>query len=316
MSTEKRFIWSVAISWLVFGLLLMVAVQTGFAQSSDDVYRVEEFNTSGDVNLEVQTSGGSIEVIGSNNTEVRVEMFVRHRGRYVEQGDADLSDYDINITQSGNTVKAIADRKSNRGWNWNNDGYSISFVVYAPQETRSRLRTSGGSLTVRALSGSQELRTSGGSISAEGIAGEMHFRTSGGSISINDSRGDADVNTSGGTIRVDQLVGNLDAKTSGGSIRLSAMQGDVTAKTSGGSIHAEIIVPSNVIDLKTSGGSITIDVPQENGYDVDLDGQRVHAELVNFDGEAERDEIKGSFNGGGTKIYAKTSGGSVRLRYL
>jgi len=294
----------------------MVAAQTGFAQSSDDAYRVDEFNTSGNVNLEIQTSGGSIEVIGSNNGEVRVEMFVRHRGRYVEQGEADLSDYDIDITQNGNAVKAIADRKSNGGWGWNNNGYSISFVVYAPQETRSRLRTSGGSLTVSGLSGSQELRTSGGSISAEGIAGEMYFRTSGGSISINDSRGDADVNTSGGTIRIDQLIGNLEAKTSGGSIRLSALQGDVTAKTSGGSIHAEIIAPSNLIDLKTSDGSITISVPQEFGYDVDLDGQRVHAELVNFNGEAERDEVKGTFNGGGTKIYAKTSGGSVRLKYL
>jgi hypothetical protein len=42
----------------------------------------------------------------------------------------------------------------------------------------------------------------------------------------------------------------------------------------------------------------------------------VYAELKNFSGEAEKDEIRGTFNGGGTKISAKTSGGSVRLEYL
>lgn len=314
MSGEKRFIWYLTVSWLIVGGLLLFAVQTGLAQSSGDIYRSEEFNVSGNVSLEVQTSGGSIQAIGSNEDKVRVEMYVRKRGRYIEPGEADLSKYDIEISQDGSSIKAIAERKGN---SWlNNNSYSISFVVYTPNETRTRLRTSGGSVTAKSLTGSQELRTSGGSITTEGINGEMVLRTSGGSINITDVQGDVEANTSGGTIRVKQLTGDLDARTSGGSIRLEQLAGNVEARTSGGSIDAEIISPSDLINLRTSGGSITVKVPKENGYDLDLDANRVYAELINFNGKAERDRIEGSFNGGGTKITAKTSGGSVRIEYL
>lgn len=299
---------------LVAAGMVLVLSGLGQAQSDEDVYRTENFSVSGAVSLEVQTSGGSIQVIGSNQDEVSVEMYVRRRGNYVEAGEADLSDYDIEISQNGNVVKAIADHNS-RGWNWN-DNYSISFIVYAPQETRTRLKTSGGSLTARNLTGSQELKTSGGSITTEGIQGEMILKTSGGSIGMSDIQGDVEAKTSGGTIRAEDLVGNLDAKTSGGSIRLSGTEGRVEAKTSGGSINAEVLSPSELIDLKTSGGSITISVPRENGYDLDLDGNRVYGSLENFSGEMEKDEIRGTLNGGGVKIKAKTSGGSVRLEYL
>ncbi|MGN8225462.1 DUF4097 family beta strand repeat-containing protein [Gracilimonas sp. BCB1] len=315
MSSTGKYLNKLMLSGALVAGLFLATAQSVFAQSSDEAYRVEEFDVSGQVSLEVRTSGGSISVLGSNEDEVVVEMYVRKRGDYVEPGEADLDDYEIEIAQDGNKVRAIVERRSG-GWNWNNNGYSISFVVYAPEETRTRLKTSGGSLTVRNLSGSQELKTSGGSITTEGIRGTMVLKTSGGSINMREVQGDVEANTSGGTIRAETLVGNLDAKTSGGSIRLAGIEGNVEAKTSGGSINAEILAPSDYIELKTSGGSITIRVPQENGYNLDLDGNRVYVDLNNFSGQAEKDEISGTMNGGGTLIEAKTSGGSVRLEYL
>ncbi len=300
--------------------LLMAAflLSTGlhvYAQSSSDAYLINNFNVSGDVNLQVETSGGSISVIGSNQDEVVVEMYVRKKGDYVEKGEADLDDYEIDISKDGNTIRAIVDRKNKRGWNWNSS-YSISFVVYTPRETRTRLRTSGGSLTAKNMDGTQELRTSGGSITTEGIRGEMVLKTSGGSINMTEIQGNVEANTSGGTIRAETLVGNLDARTSGGSIRLKGMQGNIDARTSGGSITAEVLAPAEYIELRTSGGSITVTVPEENGYNLDLDGNRVYVKLNNFSGQAEKDEISGVMNGGGTLIEAKTSGGSVRVEYL
>lgn len=317
MSSKAKYFKRFPKAGIIMLGMILIAAQTSVAQSKEDVYRIEEFSVSGNVNLLVETSGGSIEVLGSSEDEVVVEMYVRRRGQYIEPGEANLDDYDISISQDGNTVKAIVDRKSGGVWNWNNrDSYSISFIVYTPKQTRTRLKTSGGSLVAKNLEGTQELRTSGGSITTEGIEGEMVLKTSGGSISIDDVRGNVEAKTSGGTIRANALFGNLDAHTSGGSISLKGIEGNVDARTSGGSINAEIVAPSENIDLKTSGGSITITVPKGNGYDIDLDGPRVYADLENFSGEAERDEIRGTFNGGGTKIKAKTSGGSVRLKYL
>ena len=316
MSKAKRFKIQVAATFIVTFVMMLTAVKMGWAQSSSDAYKIERFAVNDNVKISVETSGGSIDVIGKNTDEVTVEMYVRKRNKYIKANDADLDEWDITISERGNEVTAHAKRKKGNGWNWNRNNASISFVVYTPKSSTSDVRTSGGSIDLANLEGKQTGRTSGGSISAEGIFGDIEVRTSGGSITIYDVQGSANARTSGGRIKVESVSGNVDVRTSGGSISLEDIEGSVDASTSGGSINAEVTSPSDFIDLRTSGGSITVFVPKNGGYDLDLDGNRVRAELVNFQGEHEKDEVKGTMNGGGIRIKARTSGGSVRLNYL
>ncbi len=300
---------------VLFFALLVLSLSQAVAQSSEDAYRIERFPVNDGVAVDVRTSGGPIKVIGKNTDEVTVEMYVRRKGDYVSEGKADLDEWEIEITKSGNTVTAHAKREGDWGWN-NRNNYSIGFVVYTPTDAASKLKTSGGSISLENLSGDQEAKTSGGSIRAEGLQGEIDLKTSGGRITLTDIEGNVKAGTSGGSISANSIVGDLDVRTSGGRISLEGIEGDVIAKTSGGSINAEVISPKDVIDLRTSGGSITITVPRDSGYDLDLDGNRVRADLQNFRGEYEKDEIQGTLNGGGTRLKARTSGGSVRLKYL
>jgi hypothetical protein len=115
MSSVSDYLKKVSFAGLATITFVLLSSQMSYAQSSDDAYSVSEFDISGAVDLEVQTSGGSISVIGSNEGEVVVEMYVRRKGNYVEAGEADLDDFDIDITKEGNMIKAIADRKSKRG---------------------------------------------------------------------------------------------------------------------------------------------------------------------------------------------------------
>lgn len=294
----------------------LVLVLTATSTEARQAYLTQEFDVSDNVDIEVKTSGGSIEVYGSNTDQVRVEMYVRKRGRELDQGDVDLDEWEIRVQQEGNKVYATANKEGrNRGWN-NNNNISISFKVYAPVKSKADVRTSGGSLRLENLQGDQLARTSGGSITVEEIGGDVSLRTSGGSITINNIEGSVDANTSGGRIRAEKVTGGINARTSGGSITLEAVSGNVEAKTSGGSIEAEILSPDDFIELRTSGGSITVTVPKDLGYDVDLGGNRVRADLNNFRGEFDKNDMEGTMNGGGTKLYAKTSGGSINLRYL
>ena len=316
MSKANRFKVQVAATMIFTFVIMLTAVKMGWAQSSNDAYKVERFAVNDNVKINVETSGGSIDVIGKNTDEVTVEMYVRKRGAYVKANEEDLKDYDILIFESNNEVTAHAKRKKKNGWNWGNNNPSISFVVYTPRESTSDVRTSGGSIEFSNLRGKQVGRTSGGSISAEGIQGDLEIRTSGGSITLMDIEGSANARTSGGRIKAESITGNIDVRTSGGSISLEGINGSVDASTSGGSINAEVTSPNGFIDLRTSGGSITVAVPKGRGYDLDLDGNRVRADLENFKGEIEKDEVKGSLNGGGVRIKARTSGGSVRLNYI
>lgn len=301
-------------------VVFLVAVLSFFcsaeAQNSDRAYRIETFNTSSNPAVNISTSGGSINIIGQNNDEVRVEMYVRRNGRYLDPSDTDLSDYEITIDSNGSTVYAEAKRKRS-GFNLfgSNRNLSISFVVYAPENSSISGRTSGGSVSAEKIMNNISLRTSGGSVNATDVSGEIDLRTSGGSINIENASGTINGRTSGGSVSARNVSGSADLRTSGGSIRLSGISARMSARTSGGSIRADFLTFENDIDLQTSGGNIEINLPDVSDFNIDLKGQRVNTRLRNFTGEFERDRVEGRIGNGGPLLSARTSGGSVNLSY-
>lgn len=286
------------------------------AQNSDRAYRIETFNTSDSPSVNIATSGGSIDVIGENTGQVRVEMYVRKNGRYLDPSDTDLSDFDIEIDSNGSTVIAEAERKGRSGWSlFGSNNISISFVVYAPEYSSISGNTSGGSVSAENISNIVSLRTSGGSINLKNLQGEIDARTSGGGINIENVSGTLSARTSGGSVSAYNVEGVADLRTSGGSIRLENIAAKMSARTSGGSIRADLLMLEDDIDLRTSGGSITIDIRSASDFNLDLRGNRVNTQLRNFTGEFERDHIEGRIGNGGPIISARTSGGSVNLDY-
>lgn len=285
-------------------------------KQDDEPYRVESFTMNGAGNLDVQTSGGHITVEGSSSNTVRVEMYVRKNGRNLLPEDIDLEDWNIDISQSSSSIQAAAKRTSNRNRGWfGNNNLSISFVVYTPREMSSKLKTSGGQIETRGLEGNQKIATSGGHLELTSLKGTIEARTSGGHINLSDIQGDLEARTSGGHIDVHTSEGNIQLKTSGGHIDLAEVSGTIEAKTSGGSITADFTSIGQFADLKTSGGNVNISVPQKLGLDLNLRGSYVSTRLANFSGEVDRDEVIGKLNGGGPKISARTSGGTVSLSF-
>lgn len=301
---------------VTFILMVLTILFSADAQDSNRAYRIETFNASDSPSVNISTSGGSINVFGANSNEVRVEMYVRRGGRYLDPSDTDLSDFEINIDSNGDMVVAEAKRKRS-GWNLfgSNNNLSISFVVYTPEYSSVSGNTSGGSVSAENILNNLSLRTSGGSVSVSDVEGEIELRTSGGSINIDNASGTISGRTSGGSVSVTNVNGIADLRTSGGSIRLENISAKMSARTSGGSIRGEFLTFENDIDLQTSGGNININLPSVSDFNLDLKGQRVNTELRNFTGEFERDHIEGRIGRGGPVLRARTSGGSVNVRY-
>ena len=298
----------------IWTLVLASAFAFSLTVMAQKPYLEEYFVVSNDARIEVETSGGSIKVFGMDRDDIQVAIFVTYRGRNIAPEKADLNNWKININKSGNTIYAKA--KKRRLSKWKKNDYSISFVVYAPIDVRIDAKTSGSNLELTNLEGNQNASTSGGNIVANKIGGNIVLETSGGSITIQEIEGSINAYTSGGRIRATDVTGGILAETSGGSITLINIHGNVEARTSGGSINAEIVKPNDYIDLKTSGGSINVTVPEHAGYDINLDGNRVRANLDNFEGDRKIDKVKGKLGGGGIRLTAKTIGGSVTIRYL
>lgn len=300
-----------------FLFLVLVTLQfSAFASDfKADPYLTKQFTLNGTGNLKVETSGASVAVTGASGNQVIVDMYVKLNGKEVEMEDAEvekeLDNYNLDISQSGNTISVIVKKRNNGG----RSKLNISFKVQVPTEMSSKFQSSGGSISVDGLTGDQEIATSGGSIQVVNSAGYVNTHSSGGSLRVENFDGNVDVQSSGGSVKVNQLTGNLNVNTSGGSVNLEEINGSISANTSGGSIKALLTNVEKELTMKSSGGSITAIVPNGLGLDLDLSGGRVNSKLSNFSGEVKKDRILGKINGGGVPVTMQSSGGSINLEF-
>lgn len=280
-----------------------------------DPYLTKKFTLSGAGNLNVETSGSSVAVTGASGNEVVVDMYVKLDGKEIEMEDAavekELENYNLDISQSGNTISLFVGRKMDSG----RSKMNLSFKIKVPKEMSSKFQSSGGSIAIDGLNGKQEVETSGGSIQVLNCSGTVRTQSSGGSFRVENFKGDVDVQTSGGSIKISQLIGDVQVGSSGGSVNLEEIIGSIDASTSGGSIRAQLSQVEKALTMKSSGGSITAVVPNGLGLDLDLSGGKVNSSLSNFDGEIKKDRILGKINGGGILVTMQSSGGSINLEF-
>jgi len=255
-------------------------------------------------------------------------------------------DYIVDVSVSNHELHARAKRKHDgMNWDWRRQ-LSISFKIFVPKQVNTHLETSGGSIHLDNLSGDENfstsggslhvdaltgmikgetsggsievsnsgsninLETSGGSIHASSCQGKIHLETSGGSLHLDGLKGNIDANTSGGSIEANNIEGELKTGTSGGSLNLSRLSCSLDASTSGGSINAEIIHAGKYVKLDVSGGHVDLRLPAKQGYDLNLSANRITKpdNLSGFNGEWEKDHVRGSINGGGIPVNVDASG--------
>jgi DUF4097 and DUF4098 domain-containing protein YvlB len=317
-------------------------------QSFKEPYLVKQLDAENIQQARVETTGGNITVAGADNA-ARIEVYVwpgNSRDRDISKEELKKrleEDYDLTITTENHNLTAIAKPKHNFH-NWNR-GLSISFKVFIPHNASTHLSTSGGNISLTALTGTQDFTTSGGNLDVDHLSGHIKGRTSGGNVSLSDLQDDIDLSTSGGNIEAKKSHGNIRLTTSGGQLHLTGLQGTIKATTSGGNVHADEIEGeleahtsggnvgmSNLscsletstsggninVSIKTlgkyvkignSGGDIDLQIPSGKGVDLSLSADKVDASgLSGFKGDVKKDRVEGTLNGGGIPVTVR--GGS------
>jgi hypothetical protein len=326
-----------------------------FAQSrSETPFLTRSFANQAISNVEVKTSGGSIAIAGVGASEARVEVYVHANNdnqNKVSQEEIRRrleENYDLTVTLNNNRISAVA-RPKERNMDWKK-GLSISFKVFAPKNVNSNLVTSGGSISLKDVSGSQnfttsggslhvdnlsgetngitsggsihvvnskddiKLTTSGGSIHAENCSGDLRLSTSGGSLNLADLKGNIEANTSGGSINGRNIQGELSTSTSGGSIRLNDMMCSLETSTSGGSIDISIKEFGKYLKINNSAGNVDVQIPGNKGIDLSLTANRIVVpSLQNFNGRMDKEEVEGKLNGGGIPVTVRAGSGRINL---
>lgn len=265
-------------------LLLLAAVAALPAGAAIERTLDKTFTVAPGSVVKVDVSGASIRTSVGPAGTARVVLTEKFRADTDAEADELLERYEIICTQQGDEVKLVVKQKTGFGFQWGGRN-KVEFqpVITVPADVRLDLDTSGGSIS---------------------IAGEMtaavRADTSGGSIKV-DSGIDLNLDTSGGSIHVRRALGRLRADTSGGGITVDyvgAEATDVNLDTSGGSIHAGVDPAAKLaIVADTSGGSVKVE-----GFAAAFEVEH-----------KERDHVSGRLNGGGGRLRADTSGGSIRI---
>jgi len=336
--------------------LLVLSTIAGKSQFGHNTpYMTKSLANESVKNVEASTQGGSISVSGGNAADARIEVYVTTNGRDNGLSKEEIQkrlndDYKLSIDVSGGKLTAISKAK-NRNMNWKR-GLSISFKIFVPQDVSTDLSTSGGSISLLNLSGTQDFRTSGGSLAVEKVTGKITGETSGGSIDVSDSKENIDLQTSGGSIEATRCTGKIKLNTSGGSLTLRDLKGTVRATTSGGSVNGQDIEGElaahtsggNVdlrnlscsVDASTSGGNIAVEIkelreyvtlnnssgnidlelPKNKGLDLKLDADKIKTDaLNNFTGSMKENKLHGKLNGGGVPVTVDAGSGRINLTF-
>ena len=314
---------------------------------SDHLYTTKSFKDASPKKIIAGTSHGNISVSVVPASQTRVEVYVRSSNSNQELSKQEIQKkldeyYTLEISLSGDVLNASVHQK--KDILFNESGLSISFVIYAPKTASSILKTSHGNIDLTGLEGSQDAETSHGDLTISKITGKLVGQTSHGNVSVTDCNNDIDVSTDHGditgrncegTIKLITSHGNIDlrdlkgkvragtshgnvsgntiggeltASTSHGDVNLDGMSCSVNASTDHGDISLSAVNITGEIVMNNGNGNISIELPKGKGLDLDLQGRDVSVDgMQNFNGSKSKDLVKGSTNGGGTKVSAKTN---------
>jgi len=174
-------------------------------------------------------------------------------------------------------------------------------TIEVPQACAARIRTSNGAIRVAGLTGDVSLETSNGGVQADDVQGTLDARTSNGGIVARRVAGAVQARSSNGGIEALDVSGRCVARTSNGGIRLVAATAEaaqIELITSNGNIHASVPQPLAAdMRCETSNGRVSVDLPKAVMQSI----------------QASRTRFSGVVNGGGGKLVAETSNGSVTV---
>jgi len=289
-------------------------------------------------NLDLRTAGGDLEIskvdgrlqLATSGGDIVLSTLAGTIDARTSGGDLSLTNISgrLNAATSGGDV--VAESIYAEG-NLRTSGGDIS-----AQNTTQRLdiATSGGDIVLKDIAGSFSAATSGGDVNLTQFSGSQgSLKTSGGDLVVNKSSGQLDLATSGGDIDCQEIDKELNAATSGGDIEVRNLRAAATLRSMGGDISVAMTLQDfripHSLTAETTGGEIRVTLPAKLPATLEAE-----IRLRRRAGQDERNDIysdfpltklppdessdrilrsKGEINGGGDRIYLKTTGGDITI---
>ena len=316
--------------------LLVVSIALPAQAASKEVIFNETFDVKKGWDLELKVSDLDVSIVPGKSDEALVTVTLvgnvdKARKRFEKMNfDARLKNRTLIVETRDHSNWSV-------GW-WGSGNGGIHVTVTIPDEFNMTIQTSDGDIEADGIKGDISLRTSDGDIivgelegpsifikssdgdlTADGLnAKEIELRTSDGDVRIELIRGgDVTLSTSDGDVTARRIEAELiSVRSSDGDLSIKVAGGDLRGRTSDGNIDVWID-GDTAVDLSTSDGDIVIHAPSDLGADLDLKGEDVRlGGKILLEGDISERRVRGKIGDGGKKVRARTSDGSVFLKFI
>jgi hypothetical protein len=142
---------------------------------------------------------------------------------------------------------------------------------------------------------------------------------SNGGITITGTLGNAHLKTSNGNLTVREVSGDLRLETSNGGIGVARSAGSLKAETTNGAIDAELMrLTGGELSLESTNGGVAVRLPRDARFSIDAATSNggIKSDFPVQGGQPGKHHLQGEVNGGGSKLYIRTSNGSVHIRQI
>jgi hypothetical protein len=310
---KKRITGSTVYQVLILSVIF-VSVFPASASSVQGTFQ-RTFQVSGPVDLEVLTHSGDITVASGPAGTVTINGKIHVGDRWFNGGKkAEVEELEKSppLRQTGNSVRI--DYVNVRD-------ISIDYEITVPPDVNVRAHTGSGDQKLEGLRGKIDLESGSGDLQLVNLTGEIHTQTGSGNVESQKISGPFRASAGSGDIRLQESGdGDVDIRTGSGNIELSGVHGALRANAGSGDISAEG-TPASAWEMKTGSGKVTLRVPSDSGFDLDLSTSsgtivvdQPVVTTVQGRVQEQRKNVSGKVHGGGPLLRVHTGSGDIEIR--
>jgi hypothetical protein len=278
---------------------------------------------------------GDIDVKTWDRAEVKIDALKISKHSSMDKAKEYAALVKIEVTKEGSTlsIKTEYPKKGPKGMS-----VSVNFNLTIPSGATADINSVSGDLTLANIGGAAKAETVSGNVTLEKIAGTLKGKTTSGSVivmgagkgaycksvsgnvKVTDVNGDAELKTVSGTIKAGSVKGSISAENISGDVKLI----DVTdakaikAKTLSGNVdYVGVIYSDGSYYFKSHSGDVILTIPSDAAFDLEattFSGSIQTDFEITLTGKISKKQLKGSVNGGGATLEAKTFSGNIHLK--
>ena len=142
-----------------------------------------------------------------------------------------------------------------------------------------------------------------------------NLQSTNGGVRLVGTRGRADLSTTNGGVSVQDVEGNIRLRSTNGGLTVVNAAGTLDGVTTNGGINAELTEVDGDLSLRTTNGGVTLKLPENLRASVDIATSNggIHSDLAVEGGQKTKRSLTGEINGGGGKLYVRSTNGGVRI---